>query len=510
MISPTRARGEEAVSLRSGVPSRAKGSSTRRRSRAGGNGLLAAGGAALTALGAAGANAGEDTLGLALLLIFAVVFLRRAANWRRAVDLVEIWMAGFLYLYSLEWMSRDEVVRVFGTSTVATAEGFTVAAFGATLVGYVLRRKLGRDRSPYAIRPGHASIARRHRWERIVFRYSIGLASAAIGTLLLLKGVSALVSSGRSGGVVSGLGSMASQAAGLGVVATPVLLGFVLTALRTSKKVRVLAIGGISLALVALVLAGTRFPLGFAAGSLLYLTVLRRSEIRPRQALGFVAAGVVLLLAQGFMMASRTRGVATYLEEGGRLLGAPAEGRGPQAEGLLKVTTVGVVAQPLLEVRQGLEHAFLLYWWVPRDLWPGKPTMAGKWFMREYGDERGFSEGHSFSGGFALAPLIDFGLIFGVVVCVIYGWVLGVADGLVGPARKGRPGLLDLFVAPLFFGVFFMVRSPFTALIVLQTLWMVTVFPIWLLERLGRESRIREPLAQPTILRGEKKTGAAC
>jgi len=112
----------------------------------------------------------------------------------------------------------------------------------------------------------------------------------------------------------------------------------------------------------------------------------------------------------------------------------------------------------------GRSTTSVFVFWVPRALWPGKPTLLEYWFPREYG-LRGFPESHSIAAGFPADGYADFGFMGGVMVCLLVGLGLGAADR--GCSRllveAGSPYLV--LVGPLFGATFFAVRSLNTAVI---------------------------------------------
>lgn len=447
--------------------------------------VLGLGGMSLVLLGGMGAWTETPLLGGGLILAGGVLFARRATVWNKPIALIDVWLVGFLYMFFLEWASRESIITTFGLEYAAQTEGYTVAAFGAVLVGYWRATRRGFRGQPHRGSGGATQVVERRSLPNGLISYSALVAMSTFIAAAAFIGFRTLVAEGRQARYEIGVSSLLVQAIGLGLIATPILLGMVLVAPAAPKGVRLSAMVGVALSLLALVGSGSRFPLGFAAGALIFLGVMRGAQLRRKDLRTLVVGGVLLMGAQVLMMASRSVGFAQFISELQAKRTESAGAAGLQAEGLLRVTAVAMRAQQELSDRGTLEHFFLVYWWVPREMWPEKPTMAGHWLMREYDDGRGFSEAHSFSGGFAFAPLIDFGPVLGVVCCTLYGLLLGLAERALWRARYEPLGAIHAFLAPLVFGVFFMLRSPFTAAIVLQSLWLVTALPLWVLSRLG-------------------------
>lgn len=107
----------------------------------------------------------------------------------------------------------------------------------------------------------------------------------------------------------------------------------------------------------------------------------------------------------------------------------------------------------------GSSTSFILYFWIPREIWPDKPTMIGNWLVREY--RGGFSDAHSASFGFTGDLYADFGL-FSLVFIFFIGRLLRYAD--VFKEKAFKEGGFNMIIAAMFFPyTFFFVRSPITA-----------------------------------------------
>lgn len=128
-------------------------------------------------------------------------------------------------------------------------------------------------------------------------------------------------------------------------------------------------------------------------------------------------------------------------------------------EGVVDMTSLMFSHFQVNEHLYGSSSSFLLYFWIPRQIWADKPTMLGYWFIREY--RVGFSAGHSASFGFSGDLYADFGL-FSLIFIFFIGYFLRYADNFKDAAfRKG--GYNIIIGAMLFPYVFFFVRSPITS-----------------------------------------------
>ncbi len=112
------------------------------------------------------------------------------------------------------------------------------------------------------------------------------------------------------------------------------------------------------------------------------------------------------------------------------------------------------------ELRYGLESSNILYRWVPRKIWPNKPTTLDHWLIRYYED---VPDTHSTSSGFIGVFRADFGW-FALVFAFIIGIVVAKINAYMERICTNNTSSIEFIIAatmvPL---VFFMVRSPITS-----------------------------------------------
>jgi oligosaccharide repeat unit polymerase len=128
----------------------------------------------------------------------------------------------------------------------------------------------------------------------------------------------------------------------------------------------------------------------------------------------------------------------------------------------------GVISMISLEMRHfkshpymlGANSSFLLYFYIPRSIWPDKPTMLGHWLLRKY-QKTGFAAGHSSSYGFIGELYADFGW-FSLFFVFLLGRLMGKGEKFRKKAfaKQGYKVVLATMLYPY---VFFFVRSPITA-----------------------------------------------
>ncbi|MBQ7341848.1 MAG: oligosaccharide repeat unit polymerase [Alistipes sp.] len=111
----------------------------------------------------------------------------------------------------------------------------------------------------------------------------------------------------------------------------------------------------------------------------------------------------------------------------------------------------------------GKETAYILYFWVPRAIWPDKPTMLGNWLIRK---TEIVSDTHSTSSGFLGELRADFGW-FSLVFALLIGFLLKHCELYIRRFSHSIPNVNYIMAVALYSYFFFFVRSPLTATLVL-------------------------------------------
>lgn len=216
---------------------------------------------------------------------------------------------------------------------------------------------------------------------------------------------------------------------------------------------------------IVLFMGGSRFPLLF---SLLGLVIVLQSrnfgKMTSKQYI-IIIASVLLLAYAGVLMkhlrSGSTRDNPLSIAEENQWKDIPtfAARTVMSPEGVIDMTNLMFDYFHINEHLYGKSSSFILYFWVPREVWPDKPTMLGHWFIREH--RSGFAEGHSASFGFTGDLYADFGL-FSLVFVFLFGRLLKVAENFKSLAFSTR-GYSIILGAMLFPYIFFFVRSPITS-----------------------------------------------
>lgn len=130
-------------------------------------------------------------------------------------------------------------------------------------------------------------------------------------------------------------------------------------------------------------------------------------------------------------------------------------------EGIVEMTYLANLYFENHELTKGWSSGFLLYFWVPRSLWPGKPTMLDFWLPRFFNPN--LSQGFSSASGFAGELRADFG-IYSLFFLFLLGMLMRKADYFMASIYEtDKANYAILYVVLLVPYFFFFVRSPLTA-----------------------------------------------
>jgi hypothetical protein len=416
-------------------------------------------GVALLILGIAGEQYGFSTVPLAVVLTLVDLVADIVRRRPRVIRLIDIWRIAFAYLFGSEALSAFSEVRAdFGVRIASAAEGLIVAGFGASLLGYALgcmfgRRRAARSRLVIRSRP------------RVV-RVCLMTLSTLILAYLALTVVPENLLTPRAMRSTDRLLGPAS----LAIVPAIIIQGLLTTQLSAMARRPAGLVYPILVAVLtflALYANGTRYFLGFfAGGALFFLTRFTRPMSR-RQMTILVCAVLSIAMVQATMRLVRGAGLGAT-DAGSVLASLGQRETYFKGEGMLRVHA-WVHRKEVFEEegRRPLEHAFLLYWWIPRKFWPAKPTMDGYWLAHEVMADGDAGAGYSVAGGFTLPALLDFGRHGSVAFCILYGVLIWGLDRFVA-AHSDPADPASVVSALLPFAVFFGMRSPQTSAIFVE------------------------------------------
>ena len=215
---------------------------------------------------------------------------------------------------------------------------------------------------------------------------------------------------------------------------------------------------------ILLFLGGSRFPLLFSVLGFVFVTqnkILFKLKLKSY----FIAGISALLLISGgsLMKVLRTttysNGITISFKENSYKDFPTYTAQFMSNEGVIDMTSLLISHFDTEQHTYGLTSIFPLYFWIPRSIWPNKPTMLGHWFVRIY--RSGFSSGHSASFGFTGELFADFGF-FSLLFVFYLGRLVKIMDDY-ALVIFNEQGFRMTIVALFYPFIFFFVRSPITA-----------------------------------------------
>ena len=379
-------------------------------------------------------------------LLSSIILLDVIAQKR--IEIIHIWIGGFFYTILAEVFISNVLED---TRYVLLAVKFYVLANNLVLLGYFLSSKKKMNTKRFVKR-----ISKKRLFSTIAVLLMIYLLISTEGALRVAKygrGLVGRMQEDQSNALLTVMQSVAFILPGL------ITYYFVII-----KKRSVFSAFFVSLPVfVLLFLGGSRFPLLYAFTGFILVSILNYKSISNFKRAIILIVPFGLLAAGGIVMKQIRNGAFgdnTSLE-------IKKYGRGvPQIvssymsdEGVLDMTSLMMKHFEHHPHTYGKSVGFLLYFWVPRDIWPEKPTMLGYWFVRLY--RTGFSTGHSTSFGFAGELFADVGW-FSLSLCFLMGIGLKKVNRLIGQSYV--LGDISFVIISLAYPwVFFSVRSPVTS-----------------------------------------------
>ncbi|MDD4244412.1 MAG: O-antigen ligase [Bacilli bacterium] len=242
----------------------------------------------------------------------------------------------------------------------------------------------------------------------------------------------------------------------------PSIIAFYYKEIKLKKSIIIPLI--LSLPIFAILfIEGTRFPLLFSFGGFLIVSQASYSG-KISLNIKLVSLLFLLVISSWLMGQFRSGGLKGFEYKQAesltdiRLSKRLASMMSP--EGVVDMTAMSMTYFESNPHTHGKSIAFLTYFWVPRTVWPDKPTMLGHWMIRKY--RSGFGEGHSSSFGFTGELFADFGY-FSLFFVFLLGVLLKRVD-MYRAFQLAQPmSYSKILVAMMFSYVFFFVRSPVTS-----------------------------------------------
>lgn len=372
---------------------------------------------------------------------------------KKKIELIHVWNAAFGFIILSEVFSEK-----FNTSQLSVvALQFLIIANNVIYIGYVSCDKSFKNKIENS--------------KEGIINYNPKKITPYIIIMLVFFFFFFKISSAIASISVGRVGQSEEESFILGSIVNA--LGFILPALIAyyfviiNKKKILLAVLIASPIFIIEFLIGTRFPLLFSVLGFV-IVVLGKFSIKGinLKTSFFIILSISVLLfgskamqnfrAQGFM----SNNTNDLIQENYNSIPASVLSLG-SPEGVVDMTGLMFNYFERHNFMYGKSSSFILYFWVPRSIWPDKPTMLGHWLIREY--RYGFSSGHSSSFGFTGELYSDFGF-FSLIFVFFVGRLIAKANDFKNKALKSNSYQLVLG-AMLFPYIFFFVRSPVTATI---------------------------------------------
>lgn len=218
---------------------------------------------------------------------------------------------------------------------------------------------------------------------------------------------------------------------------------------------------------IILFIGGSRFPLLFSFLGFAIMVQNNRSK-KITLNIKFIGLILLLLLSTQLMIEFRNQGFANFENNSNtdisvideRLSKRIASQMSP--EGVIDMTALSMTYFESHSHTYGKTTLFITYFWIPRSIWPDKPTMIGHWLIREY--RSGFGSQHSASFGFTGELYADFGY-FSLFFVFLIGIILRWSEQFKNYYLSQDNAFQKVLIAMIFSYVFFFVRSPMTSTI---------------------------------------------
>lgn len=369
---------------------------------------------------------------------------------KKSLSLFQVWQVGFIFII------LSEAILIQPGINILNAVKFLLIANYLIILGYLMPVKYKKQQGNYQL----LNRVKASGWTRfILIVLVVGYVVYALPGAILSYSLGRNAAAGILGEDRNLI--LSSFFGALGFV-LPSIIVFYYKEIRGKKNVIIPLLLSMPI-FVILFIGGSRFPLLFSFGGFLIISQASSSgriTLNPKL-IGFL----LVLVASSFMMGQfRSGGLAGFesqtveTESEARLSKRLASEMSP--EGVVDMTALSMTYFESNPHTYGKSISFITYFWVPRAIWPDKPTMIGHWLIRKY--RSGFSEGHSASFGFTGELFADFGY-FSLFFVFLLGMLLKWADQFRAFQLAQSMSYPKILVGMIFSYVFFFVRSPITA-----------------------------------------------
>jgi len=434
----------------------------------------------------------------ATVLNLILMLLQRPAYLRLAM----VWQAGILVIFVPEGLLfADRMINeAAGADNLLTAARYiALCAIGFLLVYSCSfsESKVKRDIKAREVNDNSVAMSARPTFATkalLITMYAAFLATGIPAAYLGLQGGRAAFAQYQG----QQLGAVGSQIAGLIGLALPALISSYYRILRRDRRALSKSIIAAVPVLVVLFAIGTRFYLLFSVSGLFFVN-FGRAKLNLKLAARI--AVVVAILGFGAEVMHSTRGLGILSESAGPSVG----GNIGVAEALVSYENVTPTMSMLVDYFRhndhmwGLSSSTLLVFWIPRSIWPSKPTFLGYWFIRQYESSRSVGRGHSVSLTFAGDAYADFGFLGGVLFWALLGYPFALLERWTAThIQRHHEWGTRLAAAFLYPTVFFSVRSLNTAALVAASAMAVFCLLRLTIRVTRAPSNVEEPTLAPS------------
>lgn len=245
----------------------------------------------------------------------------------------------------------------------------------------------------------------------------------------------------------------------------PSLLSFYLYRIKGFSKLIVIIICIPIIAIVAIL--GSRYMLLFSALPVLLITdILSLNKITLKKIFGYGIVGAIFIFISSFMVSNRSHQLADWSFNASS--DYKVEKSIPKSVALSQSFSPEDCVQMMVysdryfenhDLHYGRESGFIFYFWIPRFVWPNKPTMLDNWLIRQYENvPDNFSSASSFVGELKA----DFGYFAFFILFIIGLSLYNYNQKIVN--ISGNMDIRSIYLYMSIPVVFFAVRSPVLSL----------------------------------------------
>lgn len=419
---------------------------------------------------------------LSIIVVFFNVFLQ--VLLKRNNNLFLVWQGAFLYIVAFEGFFHFEDFIFKSSAYALPASKFLVITFYLSCIGYhtvsiLLNRK---ERILSKVSNKYIEIILENSLLTVILimgLYSFYLIlnfNSAINGFLGGRSSTGTIDVGNLGFIVGALNNSIAMT-------LPAIIAFNYKYVLKTPRYRSFTFIVTLPIFIVQVLLGTRLVLLFSLGCML-IVILEGLELKARKIIKLGIIALMFLLIVDLMKRTRTYGLANF--DLSQLANLSFLEMFYSREGLNYAISLLIEYFKFNSHTLGVQSTFVLYFWIPRFIWPSKPLMLGYWLIRSF-NIGGFSSNHSISFGFAGDAYADFGILGGIVFSLFIGSILFLFE------QKRVNSAIEILPKSIVYPLFFLaMRSPQTSLMNYFGMWIIVKFYMSTLRRKNDERIINQ------------------